>query len=889
MYSINFREFSLHNALTIIGNVFTILRIIRAPLIVGIIAALLLSLPGQTREVYRIIAEDWANSGWYDNSDISEPVFQVLITFLFLLITTFGVWTCTNDIVLREQEHDEPKPLTLAKKLMLQSLYLIPTVLVPAGLALGIYLSTKETSLGDSLAEPLNKNLQNALLATLVTIAGATVIHFRYHRLATQVVGKGLMPMVCRSIRVLVTVAAACTATILVVFEPILFPQKVGTIFLLLNFILVIALISSFLTFTFDPYKIPIISALLLFAFSLSIFDINNNHTIPAKKLKKKSYIESLNNVPRKVPSIIGNNFLNMGDINKGAFFDWLKNRKDLDHYSSRDGQSPYPVFIIATAGGGMYAAAHAAIALSRLQDNCPNFSQHIFAISGVSGGSLGAAIFAGLTHNNDKVKNGKFEECHSGENGALELKARDFLKRDLLAPVVAATLYSDFAQRFWPNPHPFLDRARILDRSFEQAWRQIASSENNDFFEIPFADHWNPTEATPALILNTTDVNNGLRVVISPVSLDDELVKWVNTVGQRRARYSSLIDFYTYAGWLNQDGLSKDIKLSTAVGLSSRFPWVLPAGFVERRSPLGEMQIEDDQRRPNQQNSQQRYFIKNRLHLVDGGYFENSGAETAMDVINQISRYYENIPRKKRKCEDVIVQNANLRREDISDYNKKFTADKITLSDIYDISKRDQVEKCIDFLNHTNTLSDAGVPFGVKLHLILIDVDAPLAVRSSLSGSEILAPLIGLLSTRERRGRLANYRATKIRVPCVDELFLWPECDPWLVQQMRLDTRVLQLPLGWQISKRTIDSIARSVGLAERSGIPRAPTFVDGQQFPEGRPFLQKESDDTACAVQLILRGEAALDWQGWDWQSKNDRRPCRGKKNEAETEDFR
>jgi hypothetical protein len=56
-----------------------------------------------------------------------------------------------------------------------------------------------------------------------------------------------------------------------------------------------------------------------------------------------------------------------------------------------------YPLFIVAAQGGGFYAAYHSALSLARLQDACSEFSDHVFAISSVSGGSLGAAVFTEL------------------------------------------------------------------------------------------------------------------------------------------------------------------------------------------------------------------------------------------------------------------------------------------------------------------------------------------------------------------------------------------------------------------------------------------------------------------------------------------------------------
>jgi hypothetical protein len=78
------------------------------------------------------------------------------------------------------------------------------------------------------------------------------------------------------------------------------------------------------------------------------------------------------------------------------AFRRWLEHRRPaIEAYRAKD--KTYPVFIVAAQGGGISAGYHAALSLARLYDECPEFARHVFAISAVSGGSLGSAVFAEL------------------------------------------------------------------------------------------------------------------------------------------------------------------------------------------------------------------------------------------------------------------------------------------------------------------------------------------------------------------------------------------------------------------------------------------------------------------------------------------------------------
>jgi hypothetical protein len=55
----------------------------------------------------------------------------------------------------------------------------------------------------------------------------------------------------------------------------------------------------------------------------------------------------------------------------------------------------PHTMILIAAAGGGSRAAYWTGSVLGELQDKIPDFQRHLFAVSGVSGGALGAAAFA--------------------------------------------------------------------------------------------------------------------------------------------------------------------------------------------------------------------------------------------------------------------------------------------------------------------------------------------------------------------------------------------------------------------------------------------------------------------------------------------------------------
>ncbi len=267
-------------------------------------------------------------------------------------------------------------------------------------------------------------------------------------------------------------------------------------------------------------------------------------------------------------------------------FQGWLSAREE-SRRRFREAGRPYPVFVVAAEGGGIRAAYWTASVLAQLEDTFPGFACHLFGVSGVSGGSLGGAVFAGLMA--DRVVEGY--RCPSGGDPSSErltLRAQRVLGHDFLGPALAGMLFPDLAQRFWPftGALAFPDRARYLEQAWERAWQDET---NNDRFAQPFRQLWPDPGSTivPSLFLNGTWVEDGGRAVTSSLS-------------PASSRFVALDDLVNL--------VDRPIRLSTAVHMSARFTYVSPAGLVGKG--------------------------RDRRRVVDGGYFENSGAMTAAELL---------------------------------------------------------------------------------------------------------------------------------------------------------------------------------------------------------------------------------------------------------------
>lgn len=305
---------------------------------------------------------------------------------------------------------------------------------------------------------------------------------------------------------------------------------------------------------------------------------------------------------------------------------------------TTKYGASPQPVFIVVTEGGGIRAAYWTAAVLTALHDQLPHFSDHVFAISGVSGGSVGATTYAALLATPSLARQ------------RLRPEALHALRSDALAPTLAAMLQPDLAQRFLPWP-VLPDRAAALEGAWEYGWRSRAVTGTTMAERFKLWLHRSTPVAPPphlddgflkvfgaknetlfpSLFLNSTIVEKGARAIVSNLRIDSWRLK-------NRADDPEPSEFASAYDVLAE--LEGDVKISTAAHFSARFPYVSPAGTIRAPHfgskmlprPKNESTCVDcgDSAKP----APCRSCNENCCHLVDGGYFENSGAVTAAEII---------------------------------------------------------------------------------------------------------------------------------------------------------------------------------------------------------------------------------------------------------------
>lgn len=363
--------------------------------------------------------------------------------------------------------------------------------------------------------------------------------------------------------------------------------RAIGPITVLASFLIVFVTLFSHISQGKFPFNIGF---LLILVFFVSLFDLNDNHRL--RMLQPE--------ISGSLPSI------------EKSITDWVESEaRKREILEFKDNRKQYPIYVVSAQGGGIFAAYHAAATLSRMQDLCPAFAHHVFAISGVSGGSLGAAAFSSLVKIDNKFTPdcpGKAEQLVE-KRGPLENKAHQLLDQDLLSPVLATGLFPDFLQRFlpaWFGPlSDSVDRARALEYAFEQGWKSEWSQSNP--LSSSFYDHWNPKDAAPALVLNATVVETGERLLFSPFTFPNPT--------SSDLKVPILQEISSVA--CSESGFHISFPLSTAAVLSARFPLVTPVGWFDRCfDKYGNLLKE-----------------KAKSRLADGGYFENSGVSTALEI----------------------------------------------------------------------------------------------------------------------------------------------------------------------------------------------------------------------------------------------------------------
>ncbi len=818
-----------------------ILNTVRAPLFVALLGLLAFAIPGQVHEIYRLYAEDFTRHDWNSVANIRIASF-----FVMLHLTGYSLWFIA-------------RVLTLTDKTALSALTQWDLDGVAARWA--PRLIGAAPAFGAAYGMAIAESGRNSALETPLLYVGAAIafmigilriwMSWRRSRVDRDCYDNLKRTWFRTDVRLILSFVLIALFVYLMT-QPVVFAQLVGALSIFCFFMIALVFGWAQLTYLYDRYAIPALTILVGAALTFSLLDLNDNHFYRERGLtKQEKAVEQLKtqaaafDIGPAIPLTIEN-----------AFADWYESRADREAYEKAD--KPYPVYVVAAQGGGLYAAYQSAMFMAKLQDLCPSFANHVFAMSGVSGGAVGSTIFTALSHEYARnvappvvnategggnsldsavigggaslggVSCGERPVDEDGAPISFEAKTDAMLRQDFLSPLVSGLLFGDFTAQFSPVPIPMFDRARALERAFELSWRasleakeplkpvalagvgglgipSISPIAGQDFLaslrdfdprlennplELGLMQYWSEAGSAPALFLNATEAETGRRMVMTPIEdLGDDMRS------------------YALAAEPGEDGRLPDMRLSTAAIISARFPYVTPAASM----PLRPIENADGT------------FPK--IRLVDGGYFENSGIDTALDIIQSV----EASERRERR---------EARREGRRAASR------------------------------------------VDIRLIVFDLTEDRFRDATYALGELISPVKAILNARVSRSTLAQSRARRaLRSPCryiylggaklpgaSDEdaesrLCLPSQIAASRVWSVSLNDYEYDFQLGWILSRQTLDSIRSQLGDPRTCspGAPRVQSVSTEQAAaPLSNPSLEALNDAVArhnsCIGAFVL-----------------------------------
>jgi hypothetical protein len=296
----------------------------------------------------------------------------------------------------------------------------------------------------------------------------------------------------------------------------------------------------------------------------------------------------------------------------------------------------PVRPVVVAISGGASRAGIWGARVLGALEAADGRNNAAVFAVSSVSGGSLGAAGYMAVKRAS-KSPCGHNEDAHATMAERLDRLNIHYLGGDALGPLLAGSLLSDTPRSLFSPIEALIryligaeprggDRAEALERAFENLWRRDVGEAKIEGMKMPsfgegflslFYVDGAVRPGMPVWVLNGTDVTSGGRMLTVPFG----------------SRIGMTWPFYASVDLLGL--LGADVAISTAINNSARFPYLEPSGEVVSVNA-----------RPHQMHT-------GAPEVLDGGVFDNEGLEAAAEIAEWLKRQTVN----GQPVQPIIVQ----------------------------------------------------------------------------------------------------------------------------------------------------------------------------------------------------------------------------------------
>ena len=231
------------------------------------------------------------------------------------------------------------------------------------------------------------------------------------------------------------------------------------------------------------------------------------------------------------------------------------------------------PVVLVAASGGGIRSAVWTAQVLSGLSQEDSRFAPSLRLISAVSGGSVGSLYYV--------------DHLHAGADPSDLGQVVDRAGEGSLFAAAWGLTYPDLARILLPPAAPeTVDRGVALERVWDS--RLLVPGASLAQWAVKVA-----AGTLPPLIMNSTVAELGEPLLLAPLDIPK---RWRGGAASGHGRT-----------------LDCDPKVATAARLSATFPWLTPMS-----RPFGSCN-------------------GFRLHLADGGYYDNFGVTSALHWLEEL------------------------------------------------------------------------------------------------------------------------------------------------------------------------------------------------------------------------------------------------------------
>jgi hypothetical protein len=266
------------------------------------------------------------------------------------------------------------------------------------------------------------------------------------------------------------------------------------------------------------------------------------------------------------------------------------------------------PLLLVSSSGGGLRAAAWTSFVLDCIFEGSPGAGgpcdgprsdgsrlASVALMSGVSGGSLGMAAY--LAHVADGF------QSEGGNSWVDEVFGDDYL-----AAPTGWLFFVDLPRSLIGFGPTLPNRSDLMERAWEQSWPGDILGLRRGLGQL-----WAST-SLPPVIFNGTSVNDGCRANISALDVGGSSPEVPSCSGLgNEASTGGLGATYDLVDFLCP---SEDVALSTAAGISARFPVISVSARISGDLDGGCARAREG-----------------AVFVVDGGYLEGSGAGTLLDT----------------------------------------------------------------------------------------------------------------------------------------------------------------------------------------------------------------------------------------------------------------